>query len=185
MDQNDNVLPLVPVVEQGPDAPIDPVPALGPAPAAQAVAPNPTVAQPYTEPSWFRLRLAGLFIFTCFSLTILSIFGLTIPAVIGRSLLGVITGSAKLHELYTILSGLYVLWLITRIIAFIRSLLPFDLQNILNRLKTYSILCLRVVLCTFCVIGYVPFMIGLVSELGKRSMLYYYSAILLCISFQF
>ncbi|CAF5074398.1 unnamed protein product, partial [Rotaria socialis] len=34
-----------------------------------------------------------------------------------------------------------------------------------TRLKSYSILCMRVLLCTFCVIGYVPFMIGLASEL--------------------
>ena len=121
----------------------------------------------FVQPSFFRCRIVGLCLFTCFSLTLLSILGLTIPATAGRHLLGFLTGSAKLHELYTILTGLYILWLITRIISFVRSLLPFDINNILNRLKIYSILCARVVLCTFCVIGYVPFMIGLASELGK------------------
>lgn len=162
VDQNDNLLPLVPIAEVGQDAPAEQGAAV-----VQAQPPNPTVTQPFTEPSLFRVRLVGLCIFTCISLTLLSILGLTIPAAIGRYLLGLITGSAKLHELYTILTGLYILWLITRIIAFIRSLLPFDINNILSRLKTYSILCMRVVLCTFCVIGYVPFMIGLVSELGE------------------
>jgi hypothetical protein len=127
-----------------------------------------TPLQPFIEPAFFRLRLFGLCLFTCFSLSLLSILGLTAPATIGRSLLGLITGSARLHELYTILTGLYILWLITRIISFIRSLLPFDVHNMLTRLKTYSILCIRVILCTFCVIGYVPFMIGLGSELGRN-----------------
>ena len=141
--------------------------AQGPGPAPPAMNNS---AQPFTEPPLFRLRLVGLCVFTCISLAVLSIFGLTIPAVMGRFLLGLITGSARLHELYTILTGLYILWLITRIISFIRSLLPFNIHNLLTRLKTYSILCARVMICTFLLIGYVPFMIGLASELGKLSL---------------
>ncbi|CAF1190331.1 unnamed protein product [Adineta steineri] len=156
VDQNDNVLPL-PVVNV-PDQ-VEQVP-----PVQTPTTPSSS-AQTFIEPTFFRLRLVGLCLFTCLSLAILSILGLTIPATIGRCLLGLVTGSAKLHELYTILTGLYILWLISRIIFFIRSLLPFDINNILTRLKSYSILCLRVVMCTFCVIGYVPFMIGLASEL--------------------
>jgi len=161
VDQNDNVLPmaLVNVPDQAQNIQAEPVP-LAPTPSS-------STSQAFIEPPFFRLRLAGLCSFTCLSLTILSILGLTIPATIGRCLLGLITGSAKLHELYTILTGLYILWLISRIIFFIRSLLPFDINNILTRLKSYSILCMRVIFCTFCVIGYVPFMIGLASELGK------------------
>jgi len=164
VDQNDNVLPmpLVVVPEQAQNAPVEQAPLVQPPPP-----PPPTLSssQPFIEPSFFRLRLAGLCLFTCLSLTFLSILGLTIPATIGRYLLGLVTGSARLHELYTILTGLYILWLITRIIFFIRSLLPFNINNILTRLKSYSILCIRVILCTFFVIGYVPFMIGLASEL--------------------
>jgi hypothetical protein len=155
-------MPLVPVPEQAADGPVEPVPAV-------QLPPPPSPPQVFIEPPLFRLRLAGLCLFTCFSLTLLSILGLTIPATIGRSLLGLLTGSARLHELYTILTGLYILWLISRIIFFIRSLLPFDINNMLTRLKSYSILCLRVLVCTFCVIGYVPFMIGLASELGKAN----------------
>lgn len=158
-------MPLAPAVEQVADNLVEPAPPVQP-PAAPAAMPPPAT-QTFVEPPWFRLRLAGLCMFTCFSLTFLSILGLTIPATIGRSLLGLLTGSARLHELYTILTGLYILWLISRIVFFIRSLLPFDINNILARLKSYSILCLRVLVCTFCVIGYVPFMIGLASELGK------------------
>lgn len=157
-------MPLVAVPDQAENDPAPVAP-----PVVQQPPPPPTTSQPFIEPSFFRLRLAGLGLFTCVSLTFLSILGLTIPATIGRALLGFLTGSARLHELYTILTGLYILWLITRIIFFIRSLLPFDIKNILTRLKLYSILCLRVILCTFCVIGYVPFMIGLASELGKRN----------------
>jgi hypothetical protein len=153
-------MPLVVVPEQAQNVPVEQAPPIPPPPPTSP-------SQPFIEPSFFRLRLVGLCLFTCLSLTFLSILGLTIPATIGRHLLGLVTGSAKLHELYTILTGLYILWLITRIIFFIRSLLPFDIKNILTRLKSYSILCLRVILCTFCVIGYVPFMIGLASELGK------------------
>lgn len=180
VDQNDNVLPLpaaavpnqaqnaVQQLEEAPQAPILPLPAqLPPPPPVPLVPSSTTLPQPFIIPSFFRLRLAGLGLFTCLSLAFLSIMGLTIPTTIGRYLLGFITGSARLHELYTILTGLYILWLITRIIFFIRSLLPFDIDNILARLKSYSILCMRVILCTTCVIGYVPFMIGLASELGK------------------
>jgi hypothetical protein len=166
VDQNDNVLPM-PIVaapEQVQDIQAEPVLLPAPAPAAPVAI---VASQPFVEPPLFRLRLCGLCVFTCVSVTFLSILGLTIPAAIGRGLLGLVTGSARLHELYTILTGLYILWLITRIISFIRSLLPFDIHNILNRLKTYSILCTRVLLCTFLLIGYVPFMIGLASELGK------------------
>jgi hypothetical protein len=161
-------MPLVVVPEQAQNAPVEQAPLVQPPPPPPPP-PPPTLSssQPFIEPSFFRLRLAGLCLFTCLSLTFLSILGLTIPATIGRYLLGLVTGSARLHELYTILTGLYILWLITRIIFFIRSLLPFDIKNILTRLKSYSILCLRVVLCTSCVIGYVPFMIGLASELGN------------------
>ncbi|CAF1532899.1 unnamed protein product, partial [Adineta ricciae] len=158
VDQNDNVL-LVPVVlapaDQAEHNQAEQAPVAQPFPSSQT----------FIEPPLFRVRLAGLCLFTCVSLTFLSILGLTIPATIGRLLLGLLTGSARLHELYTILTGLYILWLISRIIFFIRSLLPFDIDNIIARLKSYSILCLRVILCTFCVIGYVPFMIGLASEL--------------------
>ena len=168
VDQNDNALPMpiVPAGEQA--APNDPaVPAQAQMPPPPPPTTTTTTIQPFIEPSFFRFRLVGLCVFTCLSLTFLSILGLTIPATIGRVLLGFLTGSARLHELYTILTGLYIVWLITRIIFFIQSLLPFDINNILIRLKSYSILCLRVILCTFCVIGYVPFMIGLASELGR------------------
>ena len=165
VDQNDNVLP-VPVIpapaEQGENNQAEHVPIAQPSPPSQT----------FIEPPLFRLRLTGLCLFTCVSLSFLSILGLTIPATIGRLLLGLLTGSARLHELYTILTGLYILWLISRIIFFIRSLLPFDIDNIIARLKSYSILCLRVILCTFCVIGYVPFMIGLASELGMTNLLF-------------
>jgi E3 ubiquitin-protein ligase MARCH6 len=167
VDQNDNVLPmpLVVVPDQAQNNQIEQAPPVPPPPPP---IPTNSSSQAFIEPSFFRFRLFGLCLFTCLSLTFLSILGLTIPATIGRHLLGFITGSARLHELYTILTGLYILWLISRIIFFIRSLLPFDINNMLTRLKSYSILCLRVILCTFCVIGYVPFMIGLASELGKR-----------------
>jgi E3 ubiquitin-protein ligase MARCH6 len=162
VDQNDNVLPmpLVVVPDQAQNNHIEQAPPPVPPPI-----PTNSSSQAFIEPSFFRLRLCGLCLFTFLSLTFLSILGLTIPATIGRYLLGFITGSARLHELYTILTGLYILWLISRIIFFIRSLLPFDISNMLTRLKSYSILCLRVILCTFCLIGYVPFMIGLASEL--------------------
>lgn len=168
VDQNDNVLPVVlpAAPDQAQNNPIEQVPAI--APAALPLVPNGG-SQSFIEPPFFRLRLCGLCLFTCVSLTFLSILGLTIPATMGRYLLSFITGSAKLHELYTILTGLYILWLISRIIFFIRSLLPFDIDNLVTRLKSYSVLCIRVVLCTFCVIIYVPFMIGLASELGRRS----------------
>ena len=155
-------MPLVVIPDQAQNNPIEQAP---PAPAPPAV--TNSSSQSFIEPSFFRFRLFGLCLFTCLSLTLLSIIGLTIPATIGRYLLSFITGSARLHELYTILTGLYILWLISRIIFFIRSLLPFDINNMLIRLKSYSILCIRVLLCTFCVIGYVPFMIGLASELGR------------------
>ncbi|UJR28527.1 hypothetical protein I4U23_009764 [Adineta vaga] len=163
VDQNDNVLPLplVPAPDQAQNNQPEQIPLAQPSPSPSSSLSTFT----FIEPSLFRLRLAGLCLFTCLSLTFLSILGLTIPATIGRSLLGLLTGTARLHELYTILTGLYILWLISRTIFFIRSLLPFDINNIIERLKTYSILCLRVLLCTFCVIGYVPFMIGLASEL--------------------
>ena len=169
VDQNDNVLPIAlpPAPDQAQNNPNEQVPAVAPPPPPPPV--TTVGSQPFIEPSFFRLRLCGLCLFTCVSLTFLSILGLTIPATLGRYLLSFITGSAKLHELYTILTGLYILWLISRIIFFIRSLLPFDINNMLTRLKSYSILCIRVVLCTFCVIIYVPFMIGLASELGRRS----------------
>ena len=162
VDQNDNVLPIpiVAVPNQIQNVQVEQVP------AAQD---NSSLSyQPFSKPSFFRLRLFGLCLFTCLSLTFLSILALTIPPTIGRYLLGFLTGSTGLHELYTILTGLYVLWLITRIVSFIRSLLSFDINNIITRLKSYGILCLRVLLCMFCVVIYVPFMIGLASELGKN-----------------
>jgi len=163
-------MPLAVIPDQAQNNQVEQVlpPPPPPPPPPAPVQTTSSTSQPFLEPSFFRLRLIGLCLFTCLSLTFLSILGLTIPATIGRYLLGFITGSARLHELYTILSGLYILWLITRIIFFIRSLLPFDIKNILTRLKSYTILCVRVILCTFCVIGYVPFMIGLASELGKK-----------------
>ncbi|CAF0848217.1 unnamed protein product [Didymodactylos carnosus] len=98
---------------------------------------------PYRRPTYFRLRLFGLFLFICLSLTIFSLIGLILPATIGRILLSYMTGSSKLHELYTILSGLYVIWLIARLFSFIRSLLPLNIGSILIRLKSYAILSLR------------------------------------------
>ena len=99
VDQNDNVLPMPIVavpdqaqndpVEQAPPVQILQAPALAPAPTPAQL----TLSQPFIEPSFFRLRLAGLCLFTCLSLAFLSILGLTIPATIGRFLLGFVTAT--------------------------------------------------------------------------------------------
>ena len=109
-------MPLVVVPDQAQNNHIEQAPLVPPPPVS-----TNSSSQAFIEPSFFRFRLFGLCLFTCLSLTFLSILGLTIPATIGRYLLGFITGSARLHELYTILTGLYILWLISRIIFFIRS----------------------------------------------------------------
>uniref|UniRef100_A0A1B0DNB3 RING-type E3 ubiquitin transferase n=1 Tax=Phlebotomus papatasi TaxID=29031 RepID=A0A1B0DNB3_PHLPP len=142
----------------------------------------PVGFQPYDQPSYFILRLAGLIVFMCVSLVIGSLLTLTIPVWIGRQcmtlwLVGGHIGQTptaeeaappKPHELYTAAMGTYLCWIISRGIAIAVNLFPQGRQAVVQKIKhwmsigaSYAMAAVIFVL----MFGVVPLLYGLLLEL--------------------
>ena len=51
--------------------------------------------QAYVRPNWFGLRIAGLVVIMCASLTVASVICLTVPVLVGRSFMYLVLGDTQ------------------------------------------------------------------------------------------
>ncbi len=105
--------------------------------AHQALLQNntPFVNDPYTKPSYFKLRISALLVLICLSLLLASIAVIVLPVTTGRLILYKVTGNSQLNEFYTIIVGLYSLWLLIRCSITLHSWIQIGLFQLFMRFK--------------------------------------------------
>ncbi|XP_058120264.1 E3 ubiquitin-protein ligase MARCHF6 isoform X1 [Anopheles coustani] len=141
--------------------------------------------QPYERPPFFAVRLIGLLMLMCISLSVGSLAILTIPVWIGRH--GMALGSmgsnitpppnavaagtetpARPHELYTTAIGTYLCWIISRGIAVAVNLFPQGRAAVIERVKHWMSVATSYAMAAIVfvhMLGVIPLMFGLLLEL--------------------
>jgi hypothetical protein len=64
-----------------------------------------------------------------------SLIILVVPVSLGRFMLFKLTSSKRLHELYTIFTGLYTIWLTIRLTTLLYNWVQIGLLEIVNKFK--------------------------------------------------
>ncbi|ROT62590.1 hypothetical protein C7M84_019575 [Penaeus vannamei] len=101
---------------------------------------GPTGFQAYVRPRWFGVRILGLVVMMCVSLTAASIICLTLPVLVGRQCMYLALGDTKVHELYTGACGLYLCLLSIRGITLLISWIMLGWSQVILRLKQWGIM---------------------------------------------
>jgi E3 ubiquitin-protein ligase MARCH6 len=156
---SDDILPPLPII-----APIVPQ-GLGDVHQAMMQGGAPVGFQPYKHPNLFALRLLCLVALLCFTLFLASLASLLIPVYIGRRLMGIWTGEAKIHELYTVACGLYACWVALRMAMILYTWIPQGWRVIFDKVVEWTVLVSKSVFIAVMLIGIVPLMLGLIFEL--------------------
>lgn len=84
------------------------------------------------------------------SLFISSLVILVVPVSLGRWMLLKLTSSKKLHELYTIFTGLYTIWLTIRLSTLVYNWFQMGLFEIFNKFKSKFLTVNNFFLLHFC-----------------------------------
>lgn len=132
---------------------------------------GPTGFQPYMRPKWFAARIGSLLAIICLTTVASSLVVLTLPVYVGRKVMNVWPSLLlskpvpTVHELYTASAGMYVLWLVARIIATMISWLPKGKMVVLRRITKMSVSTLKAMFAVVWLIGVIPFLFGLLIEL--------------------
>ena len=93
----------------------------------------------YVQPKWFGMRILGLVVLMCVSLSISAMICITFPVFLGRKTMAFIQGSdTKVHELYTGSCGLYICLLLVRAITLVSSWCQLGWTNVLNKFKGWA-----------------------------------------------
>lgn len=132
---------------------------------------GPTGFQPYVRPKWFAARIGALLAIICLTTVASSLVVLTLPVYVGRKVMNVWPSLLlskpvpTVHELYTASAGMYVLWLVARIVATMISWLPKGKMVVLRRITKMSVSTLKAMFAVIWLIGVIPFLFGLLIEL--------------------
>ncbi|XP_042863946.1 E3 ubiquitin-protein ligase MARCHF6-like [Penaeus japonicus] len=126
---------------------------------------GPTGFQAYLRPRWFGVRILGLVIMMCVSLTAASIICLTLPVLVGRQCMYLALGDTKVHELYTGACGLYLCLLSIRGITLLVSWIMLGWSQVILRLKQWGIMGTKALVALVVVAVIVPLMVGVLMEL--------------------
>ncbi|XP_065210873.1 E3 ubiquitin-protein ligase MARCHF6 [Planococcus citri] len=132
---------------------------------------GPTGFQPYEKPKWFPLRIIALLILICMTTVVASLIVLTVPVYVGRKVMAVWPSLVltkpvpKVHELYTASAGMYMLWLMARIIATMISWLPKGKMVVIRRITKMSLSTMKAMFAVIWLVGVIPFLFGLLVEL--------------------
>ncbi|XP_069958511.1 E3 ubiquitin-protein ligase MARCHF6 isoform X2 [Cherax quadricarinatus] len=126
---------------------------------------GPTGFQAYVRPRWFGVRILGLVIMMCISLTAASIMCLTLPVLVGRQCMYLALGDTKVHELYTGACGLYLCLLGIRGITLLASWIMLGWTQVIVRLRQWGIMGTKVLIALVVVAVVVPLMVGVLMEL--------------------
>lgn len=105
--------------------------------AHQALLQNnqPFVNEPYYKPPYFGLRIGLFLLILCGSLCLSSICTLVVPVSIGRWVIYWLTDSAKLNELYTIITGLYSIWIAIRVSTIVYNWVQMGVYQLFLKFK--------------------------------------------------
>ncbi|XP_072013258.1 LOW QUALITY PROTEIN: E3 ubiquitin-protein ligase MARCHF6-like [Amphiura filiformis] len=127
---------------------------------------GPTGFQPYTKPNLFPLRICLLVLLLCLSLLAASLLCLTIPVAVGRLVMSLWMGNqVVIHELYTAACGLYLCWLVCRLITVLVSWGPQGRELIVEKVKEYTMLAVKSIVVAVMLLGLIPLLLGLLFEL--------------------
>ncbi|CAL4114135.1 unnamed protein product [Meganyctiphanes norvegica] len=126
---------------------------------------GPTGFQSYIRPHWFGIRILGLVVIMCVSLTCASVLCLTLPVLVGRHCMYAALGDTKVHELYTGACGLYLCLLCIRGINLLSQWLQMGWSQVLNRLRTWGLMASKAIIALFVVAVVIPLMVGVLMEL--------------------
>ena len=125
---------------------------------------TPYVHEPYTKPTYFKLRLLGLLATICLSMLASSMSVIVVPTTIGRLILYKLTGSSRLNEFYTIVVGLYALWTTTRLAVIVYNWLQIGLFELFMRVRRRSVAVLKSVAAILMLFGVIPLPFGLLFQ---------------------
>lgn len=126
---------------------------------------GPTGFQAYVRPRWFGIRILGLVIMMCISLTAASVMCLTLPVLVGRQCMYLALGDTKVHELYTGACGLYLCLLGIRGITLLASWIMLGWTQVIERLRQWGIMGTKALIALVVVAVIVPLMVGVLMEL--------------------
>ncbi|UYV70728.1 MARCH6 [Cordylochernes scorpioides] len=122
--------------------------------------------QPYVRPTFFPFKIALLLAAICISLMLGSLLTLTAPVFIGRQLMRAWLGpGSRVHELYTVASGLYVCWVGLRAATLLVSWLPRGWAALWAKVREWAALSARSLLVVAVLLGLVPLLFGLLFDL--------------------
>uniref|UniRef100_A0A5S6Q8C8 RING-type E3 ubiquitin transferase n=1 Tax=Trichuris muris TaxID=70415 RepID=A0A5S6Q8C8_TRIMR len=125
--------------------------------------------QPYRKSSFFLARIIALLVFLCLTVLFSSVILLTVPVTIGRQAVSLMIGQRGCHDLYSLGCGLYVCWLIIRLILKLSEFIPQGIDAILSAarqwLGTAFMYFLRYSVAGFALFGVVALEVGLLLDL--------------------
>lgn len=134
--------------------------------AHQAMLQNntPFVNESYTKPSHFKLRVFAFIVIMCFSLIISSLVTLIVPVTLGRFVLYMLTDNTKLNELYTIVTGLYTIWLTIRLTTIIYNWIQMGLYQLYLKFKQKITVVVKSSTAVLMIFGFLPILFGLLFQ---------------------
>lgn len=117
----------------------------------------------YVRPNFFPLRIVMLLI--CFAITavLLAVAAYFIPVTIGRTLFSkfaLTSQSSQIHDLYSIATGVYTCWILTRLVSMAQEWLQKGWSYMKRVFNTAVWLSFRVFAAAFPLLVVIPFMLG-------------------------
>lgn len=134
--------------------------------AHQALLQNntPFVDEPYTKPPYFKFRIGALLVMICISLLLASVLAIVVPVTIGRLLLYRLTGNSKLNEFYTIIVGLYSIWITIRVSIMLYNWAQIGLFQLFLRFKNRFVTVFKSAVAIVMIFGIMPLPFGLLFQ---------------------
>lgn len=134
--------------------------------AHQALLQNtaPYSNEPYTKPAYFKVRIFALIGLMCLSLLAFSISLLVIPVSIGRYFLYRLAGNSKINDLYTIVTGLYSIWLSIRLSTIAYNWIQMGLYQLFLKFKERIWIFSKAFAALSMIFGFLPILFGLLFQ---------------------
>jgi len=124
----------------------------------------PFTSEAYVKPSYFKTRIFGLVIMICISLLLSSIATIVIPVSLGRWILYKFTGYSKLNEFYTIIVGLYSIWITIRMSTIFYNWIQMGLIQLFLKFKKRFLIMLKLTIAVLMIFGFLPLLYGLLFQ---------------------
>ncbi|XP_076370807.1 E3 ubiquitin-protein ligase MARCHF6-like isoform X2 [Tachypleus tridentatus] len=118
------------------------------------------------SPSFIALRVFLFLVLASLSMSISGFLILVIPVLLGRIIFDKFLGKPTAHDGYTIICGFFVLWMGLRLVNFMYKGYQKTWQsNVVNTVKSWLIIILKSLIGIFLVLGILPLLLGLFSDL--------------------